>query len=254
VRALIKEIESYGGQVRYGCTVTGIRRFEGGFRVDCVLEDCSSYFEDTHALIATVSGRRFAEMAAGIGLPETFLEPLRSACYQGHLSLALRLKKSLTSYHRTLISAEAPFRLVTEHTGLVGLRRYGGHIVYLSRDIDTADPLWTQSDGDVFRLFFRKLTEIHPELLRSDVKDWRLTRTRYVSPARPPARSRDPYAMESAIPGLFLASSARSLSEEHSLERSVRAGLSIASRADSSLSGGGKASAVASRIQQSEVP
>jgi protoporphyrinogen oxidase len=253
VRSLIKDIEVHGGRIRYGCTVTDIRRIEGGFRVDCVLEDCTSYFEDVEEVIATVSGRRFAEMTSGAGLPETYLEPLRSARYQGHLSLALRLKQSLTPFHRTLVSSDAPFRLVTEHSALVGLRRYGGHIVYLSRDIDTAEPLWTQSDGEIFRLFFRGLAEIHPGLLRSDVKDWRLTRIRYVSPSRSPSRSHDALHMETAFPGLFLASPARSVAEEHSLDRSVRSGLSVAARTVLSRANRTGATSKAPGIQQSEV-
>ncbi len=230
VRALLKEIESLGGEVRCGCTVTDIRPQPVGFRLDCILEDCTSYGLETDTVVATVSGRRFAEMTVGAGLDESYLERLRSIRYQGHLCLALRLKQSLSSYHRTFVPAAAPFRLVTEHSNLVGLRRYGGHILYLSRDIDTADPLWTQSDGEVFRLFFRGLTEMHPELLRSDVKDWRLTRTRYACPPRSLFDRQAAFAPEAGYPGLFLAGIARTLPEEHSIDRSVRAGLAVAAR------------------------
>jgi len=253
VRALIKEIEALGGSVRFGCTVTDVRPLAGGFRLDCILEDCTSYALETGTVVATVSGRRFAEMTVGAGLDASYLERLRSIRYQGHLCLALRLKQSLSSYHRTFVPADAPFRLVTEHSGLVGLRRYGGHILYLSRDIDTADPLWTQSDGEIFRLFFRGLCEMHPELLRSDVKDWRLTRTRYACPPRSLFDRQSAIAPEGGYPGLYLAGIARTLREEHSIDRSVRAGLAVAARVRSDPWLRSEEAAPASGLQQREV-
>jgi protoporphyrinogen oxidase len=253
VRALLKEIAAFGGELRYGCTVTDIRPLRGGFRLDCILEDCTSYFLETGTVVATVSGRRFAEMTAGAGLAEVQLDRLRSTRYQGHLCLALRLKQSLSPYHRTLVPAEAPFRLVTEHSGLVGLRRYGGHIVYLSRDIDTADPLWSQSDGEIFRLFFRRLSEMNPELLRSDVKDWRLTRKRYSCPLRPIREREAAFRSNGGYPGLFLAGLARSLPEEHSLDHSVRAGLAVAARVSSDSRRRNEGAVPTPGIPQSEV-
>ena len=229
VRMLVKEIEARGGEVRCGCTVTDIRPSGGGFRLDCILEDCTAYSFDADQVVATVSGRRFAEMGAGAGLPEPVLERLRATRDLGHMSLALRLKAPLSPFHRTLVPAGSAFRLVTEHSGLVGLRRYGGHIVYLSRDVDTAEPIWTQSDGEVFRLFFRSLTEMHPALLRSDVKDWRLTRIRYACPTDGAFRGAGP-PFETGCPGLFLAELPRTLPEEHSLDRSIRSGFEAADR------------------------
>lgn len=230
VRTLLKEIEARGGEVRCGCTVTDIRPRGGGFRLECILEDCSAFDFDADAVVATVSGRRFAEMSAGAGIDDALLDPLRAAGYLGHLCLALRMRTPLSPYHRTLVPDDSPFRLVTEHTELVGQRRYGGHIVYLSRDVDTADPLWTEPDGDIFRLFFRSLGEMHPGILRSDVKDWRLTRTRYSCPTAGPA-PRGPAPSETVgRPGLYLASLARTVAEERSLERSVRAGLAVADK------------------------
>ena len=236
VRALLKEFESFGGTLHYGCTATDVTAQENGFRVDCVLEDCSSSFSEADAVIATVSERRFAEMTTGLALDSRYMDRLRSARYLGHLCLVLRLKQSLSSFHRTLVSTDLPFRLVTEHTGLVGLRRYGGHIVYLSRELDTSDPLWTQPDGDLFRLFFRGLTEMHPELVRSDVKDWRLTRTRYAYPGSPAQADSGIVPMSTPLPGLFLAGIAQACPGGRSLDRSVETGLAAAAMASRALS------------------
>ena len=45
-------------------------------------------------------------------------------------------------------------------------------IVYLSRYLDIADPVWTQSDGEIFQSFISGLEHVYPDFSVNDIIDW----------------------------------------------------------------------------------
>lgn len=230
VDSLIKAIESNGGKICYGYTALNISnetKTDTGkkvFHVSCVLEDCSTVVFEADSVVATVSGIRFANMTKELSLPAAYVTKNLSVKYKGDLCMVLRLKKSLSKYYWTTVCDNLPFVVVVEHTNLTSLRKYEGHVIYLSRYLDITDPLWTQSDSDIYKLFCSGLAEMYPDFKPSDVKDWRLTRTRYAQPVIGKNYSTQMPDMKTPESGLFLAGMAQIYPEDRGMNYAIRLG------------------------------
>jgi len=230
VDALTKAIQSKGGTIRYGYTALSITKEfstlpeKKVFNVSCILDDCSSVSLESDSVIATLSGIRFANMTKDLELPPSYLMKTLELKYKGDLCLVLRLKKSLSPYYWTTVCDPLPFVVVIEHTNMTSLRKYGGHVVYLSRYVDISDSLWTQTDSDIYKLFCKGLSEMYPDFKTSDVKDWRLTRTRYAQPVIGKFYSSRMPEMKTPEEGLFLAGMAQIYPEDRGMNYAIRLG------------------------------
>lgn len=230
VNALVKAIESNGGNILYGYTALDITKEIPNplsrkiFRISCVLSDCSSVTLRAGSVVATLSGVRFADMTRDLSIPDIYVKKAMNVKYKGNLCLVLRLRKSLSPYYWTTVCDPLPFVVVIEHTNLTSLRKYGGHVVYLSRYLDISDPLWTQSDSDIYKLFCKGLSEMHPAFTSSDVKDWRLTRTRYAQPVINQVYSIQMPEMKTPEDGIILAGMAQIYPEDRGMNYAIRLG------------------------------
>ena len=252
IEALVRRITANGGVIRYGYTVFGITRTgpvsgcdstgsaaasslsdnppEGPFRLTCMLEDCSSVGIDADSVVATVSASRFAAMSGELGLPTEYVRRSADIRYKGDLCMILRLRRGLSPYYWTTVCDSLPFVVVVEHTNLTSLRKYGGHIVYLSRYLDITDPLWLQSDSEIYKLFCKGLAEMYPGFSVSDVKDWRLTRTRYAQPVVGKNYSATMPDISTPQRGVFLAGMAQIYPEDRGMNYAIRLGNETAVR------------------------
>jgi len=230
ISALIHGVESKGGNIKYGYTALNVAKESPSstsrkvFSVSCILEDCSTVVLEADSVVATVSGIRFANMTKELDLTSSFISKAVNVKYKGDLCMVLRLKKSLSPYYWTTICDRLPFVVVVEHTNLTSLRKYGGHVVYLSRYLDISDPLWTQTDSDIYKLFCKGLSEMYPDFLTSDVKDWRLTRTRYAQPVINKDYAARMPEMKTPEEGLFLAGMAQIYPEDRGMNYAIRLG------------------------------
>jgi protoporphyrinogen oxidase len=226
--SLLQGILSRGGRILYGHTAMNITKAAGpsgeSYRVSCVLGSAASVRIGADAVIATISGRQFANISAGLNLPEPYMSKVRAVRYKGDLCLILRLKGTLSPYYWTTICDDAPFVVVVEHTSLTGPEPYGGHVVYLSRYLDAADPLWTKPDGEIYRLFADGLSRIYPAFSQDHVIDWRLRRIRYAQPVVVCGYSQKMPAMDTPAEGIKLAGMAQIYPEDRGMNYAVRLG------------------------------
>jgi protoporphyrinogen oxidase len=225
--SLAREIISRGGQILYGHTAMNISRIAGPeretYRISCVHGSSASVKIAADAVVATLSGRQFANISAGLSLPDDYLSKVRAVRYKGDLCLVLRLRKSLSQYYWTTICDESPFVVAVEHTRLTGPEPYGGHIVYLSRYLDVADPLWTQPDCEI-KLFSQGLSSIYPDFSQADIIDWRLRRTRYAQPVITRGYAQRMPAMDTPVSGVKLAGMAQIYPEDRGMNYAIRLG------------------------------
>lgn len=204
ISALSQEITDQGGIVYYGYTVMDIdvtndpRR---QYHVSCVLSDCTTIVLDADIVLFTGSCRNLAHITHSLDLPTDFRDPLMDITYKANMSLLLVMKSQFTGCFSRPFGDDFPFQRIIQHTNLVGERRYGGHILYLCGSFQTSHPMWTQSDADVFKTFLKHLQKLNPATVRSDIKTWRLTRTRYALPTSSPE-----LPLRTPLPGLFLCS------------------------------------------------
>ena len=180
----------------------------------------SEYHAD--AIITTVSGRQFANMAAPLNLPDNYMRQAQALRYKADLCLILHLDVSLSPYYWTTICDAMPFVVVVEHTHLTGTEPYQGHIVYISRYLDVTDPLWSKSDGQVFSIFIRALKKLYPHLNHEHINKWRLRRTRFAQPVVDRHYSKKMPALDTPDPGVKLAGMAQIYPEDRGMNYAVR--------------------------------
>jgi protoporphyrinogen oxidase len=238
--ALVKAIRAGGGDMRTGHTAMNIgrttaQRLPGdslhagavSYRVSCILENCATVDIEADAVIATISGRQFSSITTNLNL-DAYRKKAVAVRNKGNLCLILRLKNSLSPYYWTTVCDDLPFIVVVEHTNLTGPDPYGGHVVYLSRYLDVTDSLWTQSDGEIYRLFVKGLDRMYDHFRSSDIIDWRLRRTRYAQPVIDRHYSRHMPALDTPDPGIKLAGMAQIYPEDRGMSYAVRLGLDAA--------------------------
>lgn len=227
ISALKDKIIGMGGQIHFGHTVTDVRRhpdLNGRYLISCVLGNCESADFTVDGVVATIAGRQFANIAGELNLPERYMKQVRSLRYKGDLCMVLRLRKSLSPYYWTTVCDHMPFVVAIEHTRLTGTERYGGHIIYLSRYLDAASPLWTQPDSEIYRLFTRGLAQMYPAFSPEDIIDWRLRRTRYAQPVIGCGYSCQMPSLDTPLPGIKLAGMAQIYPEDRGMNYAVRLG------------------------------
>ena len=230
ISALSQEITDSGGLIHYGYTVMDISQIgpadisspQGGslgtsagassfsnstgtdtpyprYQITCVLADCTTVVIETDTVLFTASCRNFAHITHNLLIPTDYRDALMDVTYKANMCLLLLMKTQFTGCFSRPISFESPFQRMIEHTNLVGARRYGGHVLYLSGSFVTSHPLWTQSDAEVFQAFFKNLQLVNPAIVRSDILNWRLTRNRYATPTTRPGNQ-----LLAPLPGLYV--------------------------------------------------
>jgi protoporphyrinogen oxidase len=226
---LVKSLQDRGARIFLGYTATSVNSEQTAagkqqYQVSCVLGNCSSVEFRADAVIATISGRQFANIASSLDLPDDYMRQVRALRYKGDLCMILRLKNSLSPFYWTTVCDNSPYVVVVEHTNLTGPDRYGGHVIYLSRYLDASSPLWTQPDGEIFRQFTQGLIHMYPAFNPADIIDWRLRRTRYAQPVISCGYSTRLPAMKTPQPGVFLAGMAQIYPEDRGMNYAIRLG------------------------------
>lgn len=222
ISALTQEITDNDGLIHYGYTAMDISQTaeaeksaapifplsspscgtSSRYQISCVLADCTTVVLEADNVLFTASCRNFAHITHDLSMPTDYRDTLMDVTYKANMCLLLLMKTQFTGCFSRPISFNAPFQRIIEHTNLVGERRYGGHVVYLSGSLATSHPLWTQSDAEVFSEFFKHLQLLNPATVRDDIISWRLTRTRYAAPSSPPVYN----LLSPLMPGLYVSS------------------------------------------------
>ena len=245
ISALTQEITDNAGLIHYGYTVMDISQTSDSeknvmilspqstrdaasyprYQISCVLSDCTTVVLEADNVLFTGSCRSFAHIAHDLSMPTDYRDTLMDVTYKANMCLLLLMKTQFNGCFSRPIAFNSPFQRIIEHTNLVGERRYGGHVVYLSGSFATSSPLWTQSDAEVFGEFFKHLLLLNPTTVREDIYIWRLTRTRYAVPNTQPVSN----LLAPLLPGLYVSSMAMvSASCEDSVEFRMDACVSMA--------------------------
>ena len=165
------------------------------------------------------------------------LSDLRRIPYLANLCLVLELDRPLSStYWLNVNDPGFPFVGVIEHTNFERPETYGGrHIVYLSRYLPEADPMYRMSDGEVQAFALPHLQRMFPEFRPDWVRRAHVWRARWAQPVVERHYSRLIPAEEGPLPGLYLASMAQIYPEDRGTNHAVREGRRIAHRVAGTL-------------------
>lgn len=216
---IIDAIEENGGKVRLNSKVIGINKTANGLW-EVSSENSKILFEK---LLFTASPELLSMTFKNISI--SYCNALKAIKYKANLCLTLELYQSVSPYYWITIAQQGfPFVLAIEHTNLVGQRSYGAHILYLSRYLDSSDPLFSADDEEISAAFLGSLSEVLPNFNLNVVRKMTLNRSRYAQPVVNVGYKDRMPCIKTPEDGLYLASMSQIYPEDRGLNYAVRLG------------------------------
>ncbi|MBI1273774.1 MAG: FAD-dependent oxidoreductase [Alphaproteobacteria bacterium] len=178
--ALAADIRAHGGEIRYGCAVTGVRT-EAGRAV--ALQTGAGGDVTALEYLFTPALPVIADIFAQ-GAQADWLAGLRRVRYLGNICLVLALDRSLSdTYWLNVNDPGFPFVGVIEHTNFDPPENYGGRrVVYLSRYLASSEPVWQYDDESYLDFALPHLQRMFPAFERAWIKDYKVWRATYAQP------------------------------------------------------------------------
>jgi protoporphyrinogen oxidase len=164
-------------------------------------------------------------------------DSLRRVNYLGNMCLVLEMDRSLSdTYWLNVNDPGFPFVGVIEHTNFDPPANYAGnHIVFLSRYIATADPVWKYGDDQYLEYALEHLKRMFPEMQRSWIKEFRLWRADYAQPVTERNYSKYVPGRETPFGNALISTMAHIYPEDRGTNYAIREGKDIASAMDQAL-------------------
>jgi protoporphyrinogen oxidase len=218
-------VKSLAGQVSCGKRIDTIEPLpDGSLRLKGEWVD-----ENFDRVIATTPPAVFTGMVKD--LPAEYRAGLDAIRYKADICMLLEVKKPVAPYYWiTVAEREAPFVLMLEHTNLIRDGRYKNSLVYLSRYCDASNPLYTESDENLFRTFTGYMKKMFPAFDENQVIKYQVRRARYAQPVIGTNYSKVMPEIRTPVPNLYLACMAQIYPEDRGMNYAVRLGKSAAAR------------------------
>ncbi len=160
---LARRIEELGSRVFVEATVEQIEVFNGAatgltVRSPEFLREMRQY----DGIIATTPSYIFPSLIQG--LPEDYVENLRSTRYLSAVLIVLALDEPLSDvYWMNIADRSIPFLGIIEHTNMIDPSLYGGHhVVYITNYLSRDDPLYSLSPGELLAEYLPHLKKVNP--------------------------------------------------------------------------------------------
>lgn len=193
-----------GVRVRCGERVQRVARTDAGMIVE-VADGVEAPFDRVAVTTPAPVANRVCK-----GLTDDERGRLEGIRYQGVVCVSLLLKRPLAGYYVTNITDPGlPFTAVVEMSALVDPLELGGrHLIYLPKYVMPDDPIFDLQDRDIEAHFLVGLQRMYPDLQRSDVEAFRVSRVRNVLAVSTLNYSRRLPPMVTSVPGLYIVNSA----------------------------------------------
>ena len=189
ISSLMQGITDNGGHIYYSTTVAEIARLGSGmYRTSCILSNSTRVVIDSAYVIFTGSCRTFINVSHGLPIAMDDRDILMNVTYSAKITAMMIMKHEISQmfYQVPPKDSGLPFKAIINHSSAFGERNYGGAVVYLVGSCSITDELWIDSDSDIMLKYFAGLRKLYPSLRKSDVKSWRLTKTRYAQTSQYP--------------------------------------------------------------------
>ncbi|MBE7071706.1 MAG: FAD-binding protein [Ruminococcaceae bacterium] len=189
ISSLMQAITDNGGHICYSTTVAEIARLGSGmYRTSCILSNSTRVVIDSAYVIFTGSCRTFVNVSHGLPIAMDDRDILMNVTYSAKITAMMVMKHEVSQmfYQVPPKDSGLPFKAIINHTSAFGERGYGGAVVYLVGSCSITDALWIDDDANIMLKYFAGLRKLYPSLRKSDVKSWRLTKTRYALTSKYP--------------------------------------------------------------------
>ena len=215
-----------GVRTLLGKPAARVERAEDGVRI-AFADGGSERFDH---VVVTAAAPAAARLCTGLSDDEqTRLAGVR---YLGIVCASVLLRKPLAGYYVTnLLDPGLPFTGVIEMSALVRPGHFDGRgLAYLPRYLAPDDPFFDAPDAEVETVFLEGLARVYPEVRRSDVLAFRISRVRYVMPLPTLAYSKRMPPTDTSVAGLHLVNSAHILNGTLNVNETVQLAESAAER------------------------
>lgn len=231
--ALVKTIRGMRGKVKLQTRVSSLEPFGRRWRVVTARKT----FTADH-VIATQAPALTAGMVREWADPG-YLAGLTRIPYLANLCLVLVLDRPLSGMYWLNVNEPGfPFVGVIEHTNFEHPKTYGGgHIVYLSRYLPQADPMFSFDSVQYLDYALPYLQKMFPALERKWIKAHYLWRAAWAQPVVERNYGQSLRALDSPYPGLHLCSMAQIYPEDRGTNYAIRAGRELGARLAGQIKG-----------------
>jgi protoporphyrinogen oxidase len=214
-------IRKAGGRILMGTRATGVTVEQG--RVTGVTTTAGTIPATT--VLSTAPLSITADVLEG-QLPADYTAKLRRIRYLANVCIVLQLDRSLSdTYWLNVNDATFPFVGIIEHTNFEPPASYAGrHIVYLSRYLQTDDPLYRMSPEEAMEYALPHVQRMFPQFNRNWIKDSHVWRAEHAQPVVERHYSSLMPPMESPLPNLFVSTMAQVYPEDRGTNYAVREG------------------------------
>lgn len=218
-------LKALGVNIQLGTAATGLR-VEGG-RVTAVETSAGSLPAD--AAILTPAPPVIADLLqTHVSQAET--KRLRGVDYLANLCLVLALDRSLSeTYWLNVADPNFPFVGIIEHTNFEPPESYGGrHIVYLSRYLPKADPLYAMDKQQVLDFALPHIKRMFPHFDPSWILESHVWRADYAQPIMTRHYSETMPPMTTGLSNVFISTMAHVYPEDRGTNYAIREGRKVA--------------------------
>ena len=178
--------------------------------------------EKYNKIIAAVATPIFSELIKDIKNIDTYKKILNKIDYKANICMILDMKEPLSDYYWTTVCEELPFVLVIEQNNLMDDKNYAGHVVYLSRYLDKADPMWKKNDKEIYKDFVSGLKHMYPEFKDSDIKSHEIFKNGYTQPVVLKNYSKNKPSIKTPIKDIYLAGMSQIYPEDRGVNYAAR--------------------------------
>jgi len=223
---LAERIAAGGGSIHLETPVERIRHIAG----ECLRLEIGQTPVEHERVIATCSPEAMLSLAPS--LPDPYAEQLAALESMGALALILALDRPLTDGHYWInvpASEGLPFMGLVEHTNYVSPEYYGGdHIVYCGDYLPPDHAAFGYTKERLFDFYRPGLVKINADFRPDWVRKMWMVTEPYAQPVPKLNHSQRLPALETPIPGLWLASMSQVYPWDRGTNFAVRMGRRVA--------------------------
>lgn len=232
VDALVRSIESEGGQVLCGHPVAKVTALENGLKQ---VETANGPVYLAREIVSTAPTPVAAQVFEGLSADER--EKLSSIDNIGVVCLVYRLKKPVTGkFWVNIMDAAHAIPGVIEFSAL---RDFGGDtIVYAPYYMPITNERWAWSDEALLDEAFNAIQAVNPEIMPGDVTARMASRLKHSQPICTPNFLDRLPDIETTIPGVQIADTCYYYPEDRGISESVGLAKTMAERASARLVAG----------------
>ncbi len=179
----------------------------------------------THTFDAVLSTCQLPDFSSlGGDFPAEYKNSIDQIGFLGNVCLVLRLNHALSDvYWVNITDTSCPFVGVIEQTNLLHPKDYqGNHLAYLSRYMDTSDPLYSLDPEALFATYLPYLKKVFPAFREEWVQEKFLWRAPYSQAVVSVGFSRKIPQHRTPVKGLYLSTMAQIFPEDRQMSNGVK--------------------------------